>query len=111
MADTLEEALRCPDQRLRQGERITGLISRGSAFGSYGNFTSEDTIGESGKYHSDELGGPHHYYYVQSRIGQITVTVISKGANGRTSQEIDGATTQGLSAALVRAETELEGDQ
>ena len=31
---TLEEALRCPDQQLRQGERITELASQGSDFGN-----------------------------------------------------------------------------
>jgi hypothetical protein len=39
MAGTLEEGLRCPDQQLRQGERITGLLSQGSAFGPMGNLT------------------------------------------------------------------------
>ncbi|MFF2996823.1 hypothetical protein ACFVTC_19990 [Streptomyces sp. NPDC057950] len=52
MAETLEEALRCPDQELRQGERISGLLSRGSDFGLLGNSTSEDTL--AGRY--DRIG-------------------------------------------------------
>ncbi|MEV4446718.1 hypothetical protein [Streptomyces mirabilis] len=75
MAENLEEALRCPDQQLRQGERITGLLSQGSAFGLLGNSTAEDTLTEGGQYYSDELGGPYYYYWMQSRLGQVTVAV------------------------------------
>lgn len=111
MAETLEEALRCPDQQLRQGERITGLLSQGADFGLMGNFTSEDTLTESGEYHSVELGGPHYYYWVQSRLGQVTVAVVGKGAEGRTDEEVSSAMLQGVNQMLSRAETELEAPE
>lgn len=108
MAETLEEGLRCPDQQLREGERITGLISQGSAFGLGGNFTSEDALAEAGEYHSDELGGPHYYYWSQSRLGQVTVAAVGRGATGRTDAEVTAALLPGLSQMLSDVETELE---
>ncbi|MGW6014687.1 hypothetical protein [Streptomyces sp. NPDC055210] len=111
MAGTLEEALRCPDQQLRQGERITGLLSQGAAYGLLANFTSEDSLTEGGKYYSDVLGGPHYYYWVQSRLGQVTVAVVGRGAKGRSQDDVDSALRQGAGQMLSRVETELEAPQ
>jgi hypothetical protein len=108
MAGTLEEALRCPDQQLRQGERITGLLSQGSAFGQLGNFSAEDTITEGGQYYSDELGGPYFYYWMQGRMAQVTVAVVGRGAKGRSGPEVDAALQQGEGQMISQAESELE---
>lgn len=107
MAETLEEALRCPDQQLRQGERITGLLSQGAAYGLMGNLTSEDFLSEGGQYYSDELGGPHYYYWSQSRLGQVTVAVVGRGAKGRTEAEVSTAMSQAITQMLSDVETEL----
>ncbi|MFI1413524.1 hypothetical protein ACH4Y0_26910 [Streptomyces sp. NPDC020707] len=111
MAGMLEEALRCPDQQLRQGERITGLLSQGAAYGLLANYTSEDSLTEGGEYYSDELGGPHYYYWVQSRLGQVTVAVVGRGAKGRSKDDVDSALRQGVGQMLSRVETELEAAQ
>ncbi|WP_329543602.1 hypothetical protein OG548_01465 [Streptomyces sp. NBC_01356] len=111
MAETLEEALRCPDQQLRQGERISDLLSQGAGYGALGNFNSEDTLTESGKYYSDELGGPHYYYWVQSRVAQVTVAVVGRGAEGRTEDEVDAALNQGTGQMLSLVESELEAPE
>ncbi|WP_328551680.1 hypothetical protein [Streptomyces sp. NBC_00358] len=108
MAGTLEEALRCPDQQLRQGERITGLLSQGSAFGQLGNANAEDTLTEGGQYYSDQLGGPYYYYWIQSRMAQVTVAVVGKGAKGRSGEEVDAALLQGAGEMLTQVESELE---
>ncbi|BCL30368.1 hypothetical protein GCM10017557_52270 [Streptomyces aurantiacus] len=108
MAGTLEETLRCPEQQLRQGERITELASQGADYGLLGNFASEDTLTESGKYSSDVLGGPHYYYWVQSRMAQVTVAVVGKGAEGRSEDEVDAALLQGVGQMLSSIESELE---
>ncbi|MFJ9033121.1 hypothetical protein ACIRQP_32300 [Streptomyces sp. NPDC102274] len=108
MAGMLEEALRCPDQRLREGERISGLISTGNAYGDLSNFDAEDRLAESGEYYSDELGGPHYYFWSQARLGQVTVAVVGKGSKGRPEDEVDGSLTQGISAMLSRASDELQ---
>lgn len=107
MAGTLEEALRCPDQQLRQGERITELGSLGAGFGLMGNLTAEDMLTEGGKYYSDELGGPYHYYSTQSRMGQVTVAAFGKGSKGRSMDEVNTALLQGAGAMVSAAESEL----
>ena len=111
MAETLEEALRCPDQQLRQGERISGLFSQSSAFGLVGNVNSEDALTESGKYYSDELGGPYYYYWIQNRLAQVTMAVVGRGAKGRTEDEVDAAILQGTSRMLNLAKSELEAPE
>ncbi|QHY98825.1 hypothetical protein SSPS47_27345 [Streptomyces sp. S4.7] len=110
MARTLEEALRCPEQQLSGSERITGLLSAGLPFGA-GNFSSDDAVSEHGEYHSDELGGPHYYIWGQSRLDQVTVSVVGKGSEGRTEEEIDTAVTQGTGDMLAEVESELEASQ
>lgn len=107
MAGTLEEALRCPDQQLRQGERITELGSLGAGFGMLGNLTAEDMLTEGGKYYSDDLGGPHHYYSTQSRWGQVTIAAFGKGSKGRSADEVNTALIQGAGAMVSRVESEL----
>ncbi|MFF3753395.1 hypothetical protein ACFYYH_23475 [Streptomyces sp. NPDC002018] len=108
MAGTLEEALRCPDQQLREGERITGLLSTGNSYGDLSNFDSEDRLAESGEYHSDELGGPHYYFWSQARLGQVTVAVVGKGSKGRTADDVDNGLTQAISEMITRVGDELQ---
>ncbi|MFJ6404023.1 hypothetical protein ACIQK9_00705 [Streptomyces hydrogenans] len=111
MAETLEEALRCPDQTLRDGERVTGLMSLGNPFGVGGNYTASDAVNERGKYLKDGVPGEHHYGWSQSRLGQVTVAVSAKGAPGHDEQELSTAMAQAAVAMLNRAETELEAPQ
>ncbi|MFE5482027.1 hypothetical protein [Streptomyces sp. NPDC056527] len=108
MAQTLEEALRCPDQRLRDGERITGLMSLGSPFGVGGNYTAVDSLREAGKYVNDAVQGEQTYSWYQSRVGQITVAAVVKGAPGHIGKDLDGAQIQALVAMVGRAEDALE---
>ncbi|WP_318208632.1 hypothetical protein [Streptomyces sp. SJL17-1] len=114
MAGTLEEALRCPDQKLRDGERISGLVSLGNTFGIGGNFTATDSLGERGAYVSDGVKGEQFYGWYQSRIGQITVATVVKGAPGYSEAQTDttvGTVTsqvQALVTMIERAKDELE---
>lgn len=114
MASTLEEALNCPDQKLRDGERVTGLMSLGNPFGVGGNATAHDAIREGGSYVNDAVKGKQPYSWYQSRLGQVTVATVVKGAPGY--QELNGDTITGTAQAQVqalvtmlqRAEDELE---
>ncbi|MFI1013554.1 hypothetical protein [Streptomyces sp. NPDC020965] len=109
MAETLEEALRCPGQKLRDGERISGLLSIGRVFGSGGNFTAEDSIGELGRYHNDAFGkAAYEYAWYQSRIGQVTIATVTKGAKGHSEDEINNARAEAMTGMVVRAEKQLE---
>ncbi|MEU7073622.1 hypothetical protein AB0B30_24245 [Streptomyces narbonensis] len=114
MAGTLEEALRCPDQKLRDGERISQLISLGNPFGVGGNFTATDSLGERGLYLADGVKGDQFYGWYQSRIGQVTVATVVKGAPGYSEEETSttvGTVTgqvQALVTMIERAKDELE---
>ncbi|MEU2115182.1 hypothetical protein ABZ567_05915 [Streptomyces sp. NPDC016459] len=114
MAGTLEEALRCPDQKLRDGERISSLISLGNPFGVGGNFTATDSLGERGIYHNDAMKGDQFYGWYQSRIGQVTVATVVKGAPGyseeQTSTTVSTVTgqVQALVTMIERAKDQLE---
>lgn len=108
MAETLEEALRCPDQQLRDGERISGLMSLGSPFGVGGNFTAVDSLREAGTYVNDAVPGEQTYSWYQSRVGQVTVAAVVKGAAGHIAKDVDTAQVHALVAMVGRAEDELE---
>ena len=114
MAGTLEEALRCPDQKLRDGERISGLISLGNPFGVGGNYTADDSLGERGVYVNDAVKGEQFYGWYQSRIGQVTVATVVKGAPGYAEQDSGTkvgtvpAQVQALVTMLERVQDELE---
>ncbi|WP_416982701.1 hypothetical protein [Streptomyces sp. T028] len=110
-ASTLEEALRCPDQVLRAGERISGLKSLGTAFGRNGNEYAEDSLFEYGEYRSDTLGGPYTYVWTQGRIGQVTVATTGRGSKGHEYDELTQAMAETQSSMLVRLENELEVDE
>ncbi|MFE5730302.1 hypothetical protein ACFQ7A_05220 [Streptomyces sp. NPDC056528] len=114
MAETLEEALRCPDQSLRDGERVKGLISLGNPFGLGGNYTATDSLGERGGYYNDAVPGKQFYGWYQSRIGQVTVATVVKGAPGYTEERTPTtvgtvtAQVQALVTMLERVKDELE---
>lgn len=114
MAGTLEEALRCPDQKLRDGESIKELISLGNPFGLGGNYTAADSLGERGGYYNDEFRGRQFYGWYQSRIGQVTVATVVKGAPGYSEETTDTtigtvtAQVQALVTMLERVKDELE---
>ncbi|MFF9341580.1 MULTISPECIES: hypothetical protein [unclassified Streptomyces] len=111
MAETLEEVLRCPGQTLRDGERISGLMSLGNAYGVGGNRTASDTVNERGTYLKDGVPGEHYYGWSQSRLGQVTVAVSAKGAPGHTETDLATAMAQASVAMLTRAERALEAEQ
>ncbi|MFC9386202.1 hypothetical protein [Streptomyces venezuelae] len=107
MSETLEEALRCPDQTLREGERISGLMSLGNP-GIGVNTTAQDAINELGKYVKDGVKGEHYYGWAQSRIGQVTVAASVRGGPGHSEQDLSTAMAKSLVAMLNRVEAELE---
>ncbi|MFD5323968.1 hypothetical protein [Streptomyces sp. NPDC127092] len=99
MAETLEEALRCPDQQLREGERVTGLGSLGLPYGIGGNAHATDSLNESGFYVNDAFKGRQGYSWYQVRIGQVTMATVVKGAPGR---------TEDLVTVLTQAQVTME---
>ncbi|MDB1089762.1 hypothetical protein PJ985_19590 [Streptomyces sp. ACA25] len=86
MAGTLEEVLRCPEQRLRPDERVHGLESAGSP-GDRERLRADDHVHEVGLFVSDTHGGPHPYLWMVSRVGPVTVALSVKGSAEYADQE------------------------
>ncbi|WP_188272123.1 hypothetical protein [Streptomyces sp. CBMA152] len=102
IAETLEQALRCPDQQLRETERISGLNSIGSGYGMNGDLSVDDTLMEMGSYLDPALGnGPTQYYWNQVRLGPVTLAVAVQG--GRGIAQIDLLTTQARAVGEMKS--------
>ncbi len=111
MAETLEEALRCPDQRLGATERITGLMSLGSGYGEGANLTADDTLMEAGKFLDERTGGdPAYYAWHQDRLGPVTVALVVKGAKGHSDKELRRTAAETMTFMKTRLRKALEGD-
>ncbi|MFF2012802.1 hypothetical protein ACFVWY_27515 [Streptomyces sp. NPDC058195] len=102
MAESIEESMRCPTQRLRQGETISGLGAGALAQGEANQTNSEDSLMESGEYRSDGLGGPYPYVWAQDQILRFTFAMTAKGAKGWAADEIDAIVFRTQSAMLIR---------
>ncbi|MDQ8706586.1 hypothetical protein RCO28_29540 [Streptomyces sp. LHD-70] len=104
MARTLEEPLRCPDQRLNGTERVTGLRSGGDLDPDTSGAT--DYLQESGQVHSELPGSPHPYIWDVFRMGSVTLAVAVNGSDGHTAAEVFavGAKTVGHMSARVVTE-------
>ncbi|MFJ9539786.1 hypothetical protein ACIRPX_21290 [Streptomyces sp. NPDC101225] len=101
-AGMLEEAVGCPEQTLRPGERLTGLDSTAVAWGENGNTTSDDSLSEVGKCVSDTQGGPYAYSWTQSTFGSVVVGASVCEGQGRDTSEISLAARM-----LVRVQAEI----
>ncbi|MEU9678604.1 hypothetical protein AB0D92_34555 [Streptomyces parvus] len=108
MAESVEESMRCPTQRLREGETIGSLVAGALLGGESGQSSSEDFLTEVGEYRSSELGGPHHYSWQQAQTLQFTVAVTGKGAKGRTKGEIGAWASKAQGVMLSRLENAAE---
>lgn len=73
-AGMLEEAMACPEQTLRPGERLTGLKSSAFAYGEGANRFSDDLLQERGECSGGTSGGPHRYWWTQATFGPVVVS-------------------------------------
>ncbi|MFJ6659919.1 hypothetical protein ACIQNG_26745 [Streptomyces sp. NPDC091377] len=87
-AEVLEEMMRCPTQRLRSDETVTSLNDVPAALGDLGNGFADDSLTEIGEYTRAQEGGSHPYIWRQTRIGQFTLAVSAKGAEGWSRTEL-----------------------
>ncbi|MEV7520526.1 hypothetical protein [Streptomyces sp. NPDC091371] len=106
-AHAMEEILRCPDQRLRAGEELKGLIGFSLYQGQGLNGWTEDAFTESGEYVSKEGGGPHPYLWSQGQFGPVTIAVAGKGAEGFTSEALNTLVVQGTARMMLQAKQAL----
>ncbi|MEV6379955.1 hypothetical protein AB0M31_11120 [Streptomyces sp. NPDC051773] len=109
VSSTLEEALRCPEQQVNADERIAGLMSVGTPRGMRGNNYADDSVLETGVY---LIGtGEADYRWMVTRLGQVTMTVSIKGAEGYTVDELEQFMTRGTTTMLQRVADELGGGE
>ncbi|WP_344295549.1 hypothetical protein [Streptomyces synnematoformans] len=106
-ARMLEEAVGCPEQTLRAGERLTGLTSMALARGEGANETSDDSLSESGECVSDTRGGPYPYSWYQSTFGPVVVSVSACGGEKRSAEEVGDITVEPLVRMMIEAEDKI----
>ncbi|MFD9517545.1 hypothetical protein [Streptomyces sp. NPDC059979] len=106
-ARAMEEVLRCPNQKLREGEELKDLWSGSLYLGEQMNGWTEDAFSESGKYVSAEHGGPHPYTWSQGQFGPVTMAVSGKGAAGVTEEAVTALVVQGTSRMMLQAKKAL----
>ncbi|MFE9773468.1 hypothetical protein ACFYOV_17640 [Streptomyces sp. NPDC005931] len=102
LSTTLEEVLRCREQEIRPGERLTELGSTGTPFGSRGQQWADDSVYEQGTYVTRE--GTHPYIWSVARVGTVTFGVSVKGARGYAAEQLSSWVTQSLPQMAERVE-------
>ncbi|MFJ5772739.1 hypothetical protein [Streptomyces sp. NPDC093094] len=98
MALSLEEALRCPDQRLNATERVRGLYSRADPFSEARNGITDDDLVETGEYLVDGTKGALQFDWFKYRLGPVTVAATDRIGAGHSAEEatdIAGGVAQG----------------
>ncbi|MGW0912564.1 hypothetical protein ACWD1Z_12540 [Streptomyces sp. NPDC002784] len=99
MAASLEEAMRCPDQRLNATERVSGLYSRADPFSEMRNGITDDDLVESGTYLVDGTKGELPFDWFKYRLGPVTVAAtdrIGAGHDEEAASRIASQVAQGV---------------
>ncbi|MEU1511518.1 hypothetical protein ABZ490_05070 [Streptomyces sp. NPDC005811] len=109
LSTTLEEVLRCPDQQPRGNERITGLNSLGTPFGTREQGYADDSVMETGQY-AENGGAAQPYSWMVARLGTVVVAVSVTGAKGNTAQELNQVGAVALAKMLERIQLHLKGN-
>ncbi|MEW2076279.1 hypothetical protein AB0941_21980 [Streptomyces sp. NPDC013433] len=87
MAVSLEEALRCPQQRLNATQRVRGLYSQANPFDEERNAIADDDLTETGEYLVDGEKGARPFDWFKYRLGPVTVAATARIGGGRTEEE------------------------
>ncbi|MFE5557026.1 hypothetical protein [Streptomyces sp. NPDC056544] len=106
-ARAMEEVLRCPEQKLREGEDLKSLWGGAFYLGEQMNEWTEDAFTESGDYVSAQDGGPYPYTWSQAQFGPVTVAIAAKGAQGVTNDDLTSYVANGTSLMMIQAKQEL----
>ncbi|MGW6984822.1 hypothetical protein ACWGE1_36115 [Streptomyces sp. NPDC054932] len=106
-ARAMEEVLRCPGQKLREGEELKNLWGGSLYLGEQLNTWTEDAFTETGEYVSAQDGGPYPYTWSQGQFGPVTVAISARGAAGITPEAVNAYVVQGTSRMMLHAKQEL----
>ncbi|WP_369033926.1 hypothetical protein [Streptomyces adonidis] len=107
VSTTLEEVLRCPEQRPRSNERITDLMSLGTPFGAREQEYADDSVLEAGRF-TENGGAAQSYRWMVARLGTVVVAVSVTGGTGHTDQELNELGSKALAQMLTRVEQRLK---
>ncbi|SDN23378.1 hypothetical protein SAMN04487981_104157 [Streptomyces sp. cf386] len=108
LSTTLEEVLRCPEQRPRSNERITGLMSLGTPFGAREQEYADDSVLEAGQF-TEDGGAAQQYLWMVARLGTVVVAASVTGGAGHTQEELQQLGGKALAQMLTRVEQRLKG--
>ncbi|MEG3629317.1 hypothetical protein [Streptomyces poriticola] len=108
---TLEEVMRCPQQEIRTGERITDLNSVGRPAGGDQRY-ADDSVFEMGTYvrQRGETVLEYPYQWLMDRYGTVTVAVSVRGAQGADAPDPTTVSTRGTVGMRTRVIDRLEGE-
>ncbi|MFH9795486.1 hypothetical protein [Streptomyces virginiae] len=106
-ARAMEEVVRCPDQKLREGEDLKGLLGTANHQGEQMNNWSEDAFSEFGTYVGPQGGEPQRYFWYQAQFGPVTVAIAGKGAEGFKQETLTQLVVQGNSRMIAQAKQAL----
>ncbi|MFF7467783.1 hypothetical protein [Streptomyces sp. NPDC008092] len=87
MASSLNEPLRCPQERLNATDTVQDMASRGDPFGEQRNATTDDDLTEFGEYVVDGDAKPRGFDWYKHRLGPVTVAATVRHAAGESEQE------------------------
>ncbi|MGW1209414.1 hypothetical protein ACWD5F_07215 [Streptomyces sp. NPDC002499] len=87
MATSLEESLRCPQQRLNATDVVRDMTSRGDPYGEQRTGTSDDDVTEYGQYVVDGDPKARRFDWYKHRLGPVTVAATVRHPAGTTETE------------------------
>ncbi|MFB6821449.1 hypothetical protein ACFCXA_07640 [Streptomyces virginiae] len=106
-ARAMEEVLRCPDQKLREGEELKNLWGGALYLGEQLNAWTEDAFSESGDYVNAQEGGPYPYTWSQAQFGPVTMAISAKAGKGFRNEDLTLFVAQGTSVMMIQAKQQL----
>lgn len=111
MAMSLEEPLRCAEERLNATDVVRGMTSRGDQFGEQRTGTSDDDLSEYGEYVVDGGGKARRFDWYKHRLGPVTVAATVRHPAGSSEEEQVSVTQAALGGVGdVTAEVDRTGD-
>ncbi|WP_150136210.1 hypothetical protein [Streptomyces hyaluromycini] len=110
MASSLDEPLRCPQERLNATDTVQKMTSRGDPFDEQRNATTDDDLTEFGQYVVDGDAKPRRFDWFKHRLGPVTVAATVRHAAGESDEEQTALTDAALTGVgYVTADVDRYG--
>ncbi|MEU3979209.1 hypothetical protein AB0F77_03720 [Streptomyces sp. NPDC026672] len=110
MASSLEEPMRCPEQRLNATDRVRGMFSSSIPYAEERTAVSDDDLTEFGEYVVDAGGPARGFDWSKHRLGPVTVAATVRHAPGESEAEQTAITQDALGGvAFVSANVDRSG--